>query len=211
MSTTVYLLRHGETDWGHDGDRYCGRTDVPLNALGRAQADRAAIALADIPLAAIYSSPLNRAVTTAGKLAEGRNISVIGADDLIEIDFGQWEGLTRPEIQARYPDAWCRWLEGPDQVHAGLDGETGDDCSTRGLSVVTTLAGCHDGNTIAVVGHNTLNRMLIARSLAMELRLYRSLTQSNCGINIATIDGTTIQWVTINQTSHLSKSRGGGF
>jgi broad specificity phosphatase PhoE len=123
----------------------------------------------------------------------------------MELDFGQWEGLTRAEIIGTYPQAWETWVSNPEVARAGLDGELGGACAQRGLTTLVTLAHAHPGEAIAIVGHNTLNRLLIARSLDMPLRRYRSLVQANCGLSVATVNGDEIRWLSINQTAHLSQ------
>ncbi|MEJ7828784.1 MAG: histidine phosphatase family protein, partial [Segetibacter sp.] len=86
----IYLLRHGETAWNADGNRYCGRTDLPLTKKGIQQAELVYRHLKDYTFEAVYSSPLQRAYTTA-KIACGDK-EVIKDDRLIEADFGEWEG-----------------------------------------------------------------------------------------------------------------------
>src|SRR3954467_9265903 len=95
--TLLYLLRHGETDWNRDGNRYAGRTDVPLSDRGREQARAVATTLASVPFSAIYCSTLQRSRETAEIIAASHNLPVVADPRLIEIDFGTWEGLTRAE------------------------------------------------------------------------------------------------------------------
>lgn len=102
--TRFYLLRHGETSWNLEGNRYCGRTDVPLSPAGRDQADRVARALRDVPFAAAFCSPLRRSRDTAESFAAPRPLPVVPDDRLAEIDFGAWEGKTRAEIERTDPD-----------------------------------------------------------------------------------------------------------
>ena len=97
----VILLRHGETAYNADGNRYCGRTDIGLTEKGLAQAAKIFTALKDVHIDAVYSSPLQRARKTA-EIASG-NHSVITDDRLIEADFGLWEGKTKEEFNAEDP------------------------------------------------------------------------------------------------------------
>lgn len=106
----VYLLRHGETTFNADGNKYCGRTDAELTPKGIRQAEEVAALLADIKFDCVYSSPLKRAYETA-KIASG-NKEVIKDERLIEMDFGRWEGKTRPDNELFCKPAGCEvsWL-----------------------------------------------------------------------------------------------------
>ena len=108
--TTLLLARHGETDWNRE-QRFQGHADPPLNQTGRAQAVDLAVALAGEPLAAVYSSPLRRALETAEIVAAAHGQEPVTVDALLEVDVGSWQGLTRAEIEERYPDQFARWLD----------------------------------------------------------------------------------------------------
>lgn len=199
-STRIYLVRHGETEWGRDGNRYCGRTDVPLNRTGLQQAGRVSSALGDVPLTAVYASPLERAVTTARSIAELHRIDVRPVDRMIEIDFGRWDGMRRDEIERDDSQHWSKWLRNPAETAAGHTGETATQAVERAMSSMESLASRHRGESIAIVAHNTLNRLLIAKSLGMPLANYRLLSQSYCGVSMAERSGATLRWITINET-----------
>src|SRR5690554_6485211 len=103
----VFLLRHGETTYNADNNRYCGRTDAPLTAKGLQQAREVAKLLEHIRFDGIYSSPISRAFETA-KITSGDK-PVEKVDRLIEADFGKWEGKTRTEFIAEDPGLWASW------------------------------------------------------------------------------------------------------
>lgn len=180
--TVIYLLRHGETTWNQDGNRYAGRTDVPLNDTGRAQAASAAIRLAEIRFTAAYCSPLQRSRETAEIVASAHTLAVTTDPRLFEIDFGTWEGKSRDQIMRDDPAGWERWNTDPTDVPAGGTGETGGSAAARMADFVANHA--KGDEIILIVGHNTLNRLYIAQSLGMPLRNYRLLRQSNAGISI---------------------------
>ena len=106
--TRILLVRHGETEWNAAG-RVQGWTDSPLSDRGRAQAARLAARLAAFPLAAVYASDLSRARDTARALAAPHGLPVLDDPGLRERCYGDWEGLTLSELEARYPDAWDRY------------------------------------------------------------------------------------------------------
>ncbi len=119
---SVYLLRHGETPYNADGNRYCGRTDIELTAKGIKQAESIKSQLDGVKIDTVYSSPLIRAKHTA-QLATGRE--VIPDQRLIEVDFGDWENKTKDEFILENPDLWYKWMMDPGNTRAGGTGENG--------------------------------------------------------------------------------------
>jgi len=136
--TTILVARHGETDWNREG-RWQGWADPTLNATGRAQARQLADELRDTPFDAVYSSDLRRAFETAEILAGG--VPVVADAGLREIDIGSWSGLTRAEIDLRFPDG-----DRP-------DGETHEQHGTRVRAAVIRIAREHLGERILLVTH----------------------------------------------------------
>jgi 2,3-bisphosphoglycerate-dependent phosphoglycerate mutase len=147
--TTILLARHGETDWNRD-NRFQGHADPPLNETGRAQAAELAAALAEEPLAAVYSSPLWRALETAEIAAAPHRLKPVPVDALREVDVGSWQGLTRAEIEERFPAQFARWLE---YEQGWDDGETYDEMGVRVVTALFELAAAHEGEQILAVSH----------------------------------------------------------
>lgn len=160
---SLYLVRHGETEWARLG-RHTGRTDVPLTAEGRAQARAIAGRLAGVRFARVVSSPLSRALDTA--LLAGYAEVVEIEPDLVEWDYGEYEGRTTPQIRRSVP-GWTIWGRGP------RGGETAADVTTR---VDRVLAGLDGANgAVALFAHGHVLRVLTARWLglpASEGRLF---------------------------------------
>lgn len=181
----VYLLRHGETAWNADNNRYCGRTDIPLTPKGIRQAEEVRRQLEGIEMAGVYSSPLQRAFVTAC-IASGRE--AVKDDRLIEADFGNWEAKTKEEFIKENEALWLNWMEDPAVHRAGGTGETGSEIVTRVDDFFRSLQlGNPDGN-IMVVGHNGINRLYMAHKLGMPLKHYRQLVQQNSSITCFTLD-----------------------
>jgi broad specificity phosphatase PhoE len=145
--TTILLARHGETDWNRDGI-WQGWADPPLNETGRAQARELAEQLRDVPFDAVYSSDLQRAHETAEIVAEPHGVPVVADPGLREIDIGSWSGLTRAEIDERYPGG------------ARPDGETREQHAARVLEVVERIARENAGRRILLVTHGGTMRAL---------------------------------------------------
>jgi broad specificity phosphatase PhoE len=147
--TTILLARHGETDWNREL-RFQGHADPPLNDTGRAQAAELARALASEQLAAVYASPLRRAFETAEIVAAPHRLEPVAVEGLREVDVGSWQGLTRTEIEARFPEQYARWL---DYRQGWDDGETYEQMSERVAAALLELAAAHDGDQILAVTH----------------------------------------------------------
>jgi len=147
--TTILLARHGETDWNRD-NRFQGHADPPLNATGRAQAAELAATLAPQKLAAVYSSPLRRALETARMVAAGHGLEPVPVEALREVDVGSWQGLTRTEIEQRFPGQFARWL---DYEQGWTDGESYGDMGRRVVTALLELAAAHEGERVLAVSH----------------------------------------------------------
>jgi broad specificity phosphatase PhoE len=147
--TTILLARHGETDWNREG-RFQGHADPPLNRTGLDQAVELSVALMAEELAAIYSSPLRRALETAEVIAASRGLEPVTVDGLREVDVGSWSGLTRAEIEQRFPEQYLRWL---DYGQGWEDGETYEEMSKRAVAALLELAAAHEGERVLAVTH----------------------------------------------------------
>jgi alpha-ribazole phosphatase/probable phosphoglycerate mutase len=186
----IYLLRHGETQWNADGNRYCGRTDIPLTGKGMAQAESVRGQLQDISFAAVYSSPLQRSLVTA-QIACGDRENVITDQRLIEVDFGRWEGKTREEFSKENPPVWKSWCDFPDQTKAGETGETALEVISRLENFYGSVLEEHSSGNILVTGHNGTNRLYLAWKLGMPLKNYRQIVQENSSVTLFSLDTET--------------------
>lgn len=153
--TRILLARHGETDWNRVG-RWQGHADPPLNDAGRGQAAALAKRLAGDGIAAIYSSDLRRASQTAHVVADRLGLAVVEDPELREIDVGSWSGLTRAEVEQRFPEGYARWLVG----EIGHDGETREELTERVVGAVERIAAAHPDDTILAVTHGGSIRAL---------------------------------------------------
>jgi broad specificity phosphatase PhoE len=162
--TTLLLARHGETDWNREG-RWQGWADPPLNDTGRAQARELGEQLRSTPFDAVYSSDLARAHETAEIVAAPHGLPVVADPGLREIDVGSWSGLTRAELEQRFPDG-----ERP-------DGETRDQHSARVHAAVERIARANLGCRILIVTHGGT-----IRALRMEVSDGPHHPIANCGV-----------------------------
>lgn len=183
----IYLLRHGETQWNADGNKYCGRTDIPLTEKGISQANQVYEQFQGMEFRQVYSSPLQRAAKTA-QIASGTH-NVISDDRLIEVDFGNWEGKTKEEFIPENETLWQNWERHPETTKAGESGETASEVIERVDDFFSSIVQKHsDGETILVVAHNGINRLYMAHKLGMPLNAYRKIVQENSRITLFTLD-----------------------
>ena len=187
--TTVYLARHGESDW-NAAQRFQGHSDRPLTELGRRQAEALAKKLeSHTALSAIYSSPLERAFGTATIVGARLGLEPVAVDDLREVDVGGWSGLSRNEVEAAYPDAFQRWLDGGEGWD---DGESYADMAARVLGALRRIAANHPGDEVLVVSHGGPIRAIHAVAAGMDVHAYRRLNrvEGNAGVSrVAVEDG----------------------
>jgi len=150
--TRLVLVRHGETDWNR-ARRVQGRTDIPLNETGRTQARRTAAALAGQRWDAIYASPLSRAYETARIMAESLGLAAPEVRDaLTERNYGEAEGLTGQEVEARFPGS----IDVPGR-------ERRSHAVVRAIPALEDIAEEHPGGRVLVVTHGGLIRSLLMR------------------------------------------------
>lgn len=182
----VYLLRHGETEYNADGNRYCGHTDIDLTDKGYRQAKFVAGQLKDLKIDAVYSSPLKRAKITAEIASNGKEVII--DERLIELDFGLWEGKTKETFIPENPELWNNWMADPANNKAGETGESASELVKRLDDFYREILAKHAGETIMVVAHNGVNRFLMAHKLGMPLKNYRQLVQENSAITLIEFD-----------------------
>ncbi len=202
QATRVILIRHGETAWNR-ATRIQGHTDIPLSALGLAQAERLAGALADEPLAALYSSDLSRARQTAEAVGRARNLAIQLDAGLRERAFGRFEGLSWEEIDQGYPEDAARWRRREPDFPVG-GGESLNVFSARCLAAARRAAAAHPGQSIALVAHGGVLDCLYRAATQVALDAPRSWQLGNATINrlLATPEGfTLVGW---NDDQHLA-------
>lgn len=205
-STCVaFLLRHGATESNlSNPPRLQGRSiDGPLSPAGRLQAAAAGQQLASYSLQAVYCSPLLRAQETARQIAGPHQLDVSLVADLIEVDVGHWERRSWIEIQAEEPEAYKAFQDDPAQF-GYRGGENLTDVRDRVVPAITAIMSRHLGQTIAIVGHNVVNRAFLSHALGLPLSRARSIHQDNCGINLLSWQRDEWKVWAINSIFHLS-------
>ena len=204
MITRLYLVRHGATALSAE-DRFSGAIGVDLSDDGRAQADRLGMRLLDDGISVVYTSPMSRAVETAQIVARHIGVEPAMRDGLREIGHGHWEGLTRSEVEARFPDEYAAWEEDP-FTYAPSDGESGVAVLARALPEVRDIVVRHAGARVLVVSHKATIRILLSSLLGFDVRGYRDrLDQAPACLNVLDFrDSVRARLMLFNDTSHYS-------
>jgi len=188
-ATRFLLIRHAETEDAARG--LCvGRLDVPLGRAGRRQAELLAAALAEPPLAAVYASPLSRARDTAGPLAAVHGLEPVLVPELVELDFGELEGMPFDRIEAEWPDLFRTWMAEPEDVRFP-GGEDLADLRARVLPAAIVLRTRHEGQAIAVVAHAGVLRVVLADVLELAGGALFRLDQSPGAVTVVDWVGAT--------------------
>ena len=204
MLTRLYFVRHGATQLTSE-DRFSGATGVDLSDEGRQQVQRLAERLKGDEVKAIYSSPLSRTVETASILAAPRGLTPILRDGLREISHGRWEGLTRREVEERYPDEYSAWEEDP-FTFAPQGGESGVGVLARALPVIREIVVAHPDQLVMVVSHKATLRLILSSLLGFDPRGYRDrLDQSPACLNVVDFrDPVRARLMLFNDISHYA-------
>jgi broad specificity phosphatase PhoE len=165
MHTTLYLIRHGVTDWNKQ-KRYCGYIDVPLSQEGSNQAARLAKRIKSIPIDVVYSSDLKRAVKTA-RIVFGK-IKIKKIPELQEMNFGVFEGLHQEDILKNHGPAYKKWLINPYKNHIP-EGESINSFQKRVTAAIKKIVAANRGKNIAVVCHGGTISVLLTSILKKEI------------------------------------------
>lgn len=181
MITRLCIVRHGETAWNAE-HRVQGQLDVPLNAIGQAQALAAAKVLAREKFDAIYSSDLSRARQTAQPTASLLSMKILLEKDLRERHYGIFERLTYAEVKLRYPEDYARF-EAREPDYAFRTGESLKDFSARSINIISSIAQRHKGQCIAVFTHGGILDKLYRHITGLPLTAQREFGIPNAGLN----------------------------
>ncbi len=199
--TRLFAVRHGRTAWNAEL-RIQGHRDEPLDALGRWQAEQLAQALAGEPLAAVYSSDLQRAAATAEPLARQQGLAVQPDPGLRERSFGEFEGFTHAHIEHRWPVAARRWRE-RDPGFGPPGGEKLADFYDRSVASVLRLAAGHPGQAVLVVAHGGVLDCLYRAATRCGLQAPRTWQLGNASINRLLYSPEGFTLVGWSDTQHL--------
>ncbi len=198
----ILLCRHGETPWNAEG-RYQGQIDIPLSEVGEAQAQALAVRLKDLTIHRAVASPLSRARRTAELALGDRSLALSLDPDLKEIAHGTWEGLLAAEIGEKDPERLRAWREAPETV-VMPGGESLKQVSERAWAAFErACAGLGAKDTLLVVAHDAVNRVLLCRILGLPLRRIWTFRQAPTTVNLLEgLDPEHLDVVRLNDCAH---------
>jgi broad specificity phosphatase PhoE len=198
---SIYLVRHGTTDW-NQGEIFRGRLDIKLNEAGRAEAKAAASTFQNIDLTEVFSSPLSRAMETARAIAETKGLAVKPDAAFVDLNFGDWQGLSVQRVKQEYPDLYRLWIERPQEV-TFPGGETLAQARERAWEGFLRLFQEHEEKTILIVSHRVITKLLICTVLGIGESHFWQIKQEATAINrIDFLRGRFVASL-INDTCHL--------
>jgi phosphoserine phosphatase len=200
--TSLILTRHGHVE-GIMPERFRGRRDLPLTEKGKRQAELTARRIASTwRPAAIYSSPLSRCVATAAAIGAATGVEVRADARFTDIDYGAWEGRTPEEARAQWPREVELWYRAP-HLASPSGGETLQAMLGRVTAGLRELVQRHAEDVVVVVGHSSVNRVMLLHALDLPLSRYWSLGQEPCAINEIDAADESMAVKTLNETWHL--------
>ncbi len=197
----ILLVRHAENNYTRQ-HRLAGRlTDVHLNQPGLEQSKALANTLANLPLKAIYSSPLERALETAQPLAEQKNLEIVPLPGLIEIDYGDWQGCSLKELYRT--KMWKAFQQSPEWM-CFPNGETLLQAQTRMIETIWTIAHQHEQKDwVVCVSHADPIKLALAYFLNMPLGTYQRLTIGLVSITTLYLDPPEARLISANYDPSL--------
>lgn len=203
----ILLIRHGHVE-GINPLRFRGRQDVPLTSQGKQEAiaTGAYIARHWRP-SAVYTSPMIRCVFTGQKIAAACGVESSICGELNDIDYGTWQWRTHEEVQLQWPEEFRDWFRIPHLIRFP-EGDSLQDLVARTSDALRFVRQRHDGQTVVLVGHDSVNRAILLQLLDQPLSAYWRIAQGPCAVNEVEIDGTDIRVMRVNDLSHLSEVSG---
>ena len=198
----LILVRHGETDFNRDG-RIQGRGTLPLNSTGLAQAAAAGQAVSSEMPFRLYSSPLVRAMQTAESISEAARVTAVPLEGVEELDTGEFEGLTGPQLRQRFPEIMASWDSDPGSTQMP-GGESLGQLQDRAWKAVTDVARANPDWKVVIVTHNFPIQTLVCRALDIPLRNFRRLSVALGSITRMEFSDRNASLVSMNETWHLA-------
>ncbi len=205
MTTTVFLVRHGQTNSNISG-YYMGWSDEDINDTGYTQVRRLSSRLSDSPIDAIYVSPLRRTCSTATVLAEPHRLELKVLDDLIEINLGDWQGLHIDEIKKRWPELWIQSRSNPSKFTMP-NGESFQQVSERAARAYDVILAANQNKLVVIVSHEVVVKVLVTHILGTTNSIYRRFNADNASLSVLRINDGNARLITLNDISHLDNMK----
>jgi len=204
MNTMLLVVRHAQTLSNITG-HYMGWIDEDLSEEGVWQAEQLSQRLSHWSVAAVYSSPLKRALRTAEIIASPHSLPVQILEELGEIRLGAWEGMFAEEIEAKFPKLWRRWRRNPSNIQMP-DGESLAQVQQRAIAAFRNITHLNQGQQVLIVTHDIIVRLLVAYCLDVSVSIYRRLEVANASLTMIQLINDRYRLRLLNDTGHLEGS-----
>ena len=199
----IVLIRHGRTEWNRV-ERFRGRANIDLDIVGEQQTQAIAKRVAEWPISTIYVSPLRRTMHTAGILSQGLGVNTIPLSGIIDIDYGEWEGLTPDEAAERDIDLHRQWYSTPHKVRFPK-GESLDDVRRRAAFAVDELIKEFPDECIALVSHKVVCQIIILHLIGLDSSHFWQIGQDVAAVNMFEVRDGVPSAILLNDTCHLGE------
>lgn len=201
--TQLYIIRHGQNDWAYT--KLAGRTrGVHLNDAGKAEADALVERLAPVKLKAIYASPLERTMETAKPLARAKGLKIIKNRDIVEVDYGDWQGITYKQMRRKKD--WNMVQSTPSMARFP-NGESIREAQARVVRGVERIVATHPKDNVALFTHADLVKLIIAYFVGMPLDMYQRLHVTPASISVLAMNRFGTRLLRWNDTGPFQPER----
>jgi len=197
----IVLIRHGQTLWNKE-EIFRGRADIPLDEMGIQQARAIANRLSLFSVNAVYSSPLRRALETAQIIAAELKVNITVDDNLTDLDFGKWQGLSVAEVQRLFPELYGRWLKEPHLVKIPGGETLGRMKKRAAIALAKTLI--KEKNDAVIVTHRAVIKILICAALSLDNSCFWRIKQDTGTISILDCKEGRFALSLLNDSCHLA-------
>lgn len=203
--TQLIIIRHGQTEWNRV-ERFRGRVNLDLDEVGKKQAEATARRIAEWPVSMLYYSPLKRTETAAGIIASRLSLTSQPLPDIVDMNYGEWQGLTPEEAKAKDGSLYAQWLESPHLVKFP-GGESLDELRQRAGKAIDEVIQRYAQGTVAMLTHKTVIQVLLLHLLKLDNSRFWQIWQDVSAINMFEVKDGLPYARLINDTCHLKNIR----
>jgi broad specificity phosphatase PhoE len=201
----LIIARHGETAW-NAADIFRGRVSIGLSENGLKQASQLAEYLARKKIQAVYCSPLARALQTAEAVARRQGVAAQPVEELTDLDFGEWEGVARQEVETKQARLYQEWLDTPESVKIP-GGETLQEARQRALAALDRIRAANPQGTVAIITHRVITKILVCALLGLDNSHFWNIEHGTCGVTTFVDNGKCFILTHHNDTSFLKTAK----
>jgi len=201
----IIIVRHGETVW-NTADIFRGRVPIGLSEQGLKQAEKLGEYLSRKKIKAIYCSPLQRALQTAEAVALRQHVTTQPLEDLTDLNFGKWEGVSVQQVKTEYPEIYQLWREKPHLAKIP-EGESLLTARNRAMKAVHKIIAENQEGAVVIVTHRVITKLLESDLLGLDESHFWNIDQDTCGVTTFIYTGKIFILKHHNDISFLSNGK----